>query len=133
MLYSMTKVSLKYALLITGFLSTLSVSAQQPSLPDTSKMAYNGISNRLKLYVFPAKNQSQQQQKTDEFECYKWAMEQTGIDPKNPPKPAPDSANGGGRRGGAVTGAAKGAAAGAAIGAIAGDAGEGAAIGAAGG
>ena len=105
-------------------------SAQQASLPDTSKMAYNGISNSLKLYVFPAKNQSQQQQKTDEFECYKWAMEQTGIDPKNPPKATLDSTKQGGRKGGAVSGAAKGAAAGAAIGAIAGDAGEGAAIGA---
>ena len=105
-------------------------SAQQPSLPDTSKMTYNGISNSLKLYVFPAKNQSQQQQKADEFECYKWAIEQTGIDPKNPPKAIPDSTKQGGRTGGAVGGAAKGAAAGAAIGAIAGDAGEGAAIGA---
>ena len=133
MLYSITKLGLKCSLLIIGFLSTQSILAQQASLPDTSKMTYNGISNSLKLYVFPAKNQSQQQQKTDEFECYKWAMEQTGIDPKNPPKPAADSTKGGGRSGGAVSGAAKGAAAGAAIGAIAGDAGEGAAIGAAGG
>jgi hypothetical protein len=100
-----------------------------PALPDTSKMTYNQISNGLKLIVFPAKGQSQQQQKADEFECYKWSMQQTGIDPLNLPKveAAPTQS---GPTGAAVVGAAKGAAAGVAIGAIAGDAGKGAAIGA---
>jgi hypothetical protein len=93
-------------------------------------MTYNQISQQMKLYVYPAKGQSKQQQKEDEFECYKWAVEQSGIDPLNLPKveaPPPQT----GPTGGAVKGAAKGAAAGAAIGAIAGDAGKGAAIGAA--
>jgi hypothetical protein len=98
-------------------------------LPDTAKMTYNQISQQMKLYVYPSKGQSKQQQKEDEFECYKWAMEQSGIDPLNPPKveAAPQET---GPTGGAVIGAAKGAAGGAAIGAIAGDAGKGAAIGA---
>jgi hypothetical protein len=99
-------------------------------LPDTAKMTYNQISQTMKLYVFPAKNQSKQKQKEDEFECYKWAVEQSGVDPLNLPKveaPPPQT----GPTGGAVKGAAKGAAAGVAIGAIAGDAGKGAAIGAA--
>jgi hypothetical protein len=98
-------------------------------LPDTSKMTYNQISQQMKLYVFPAKGQSKQQQKKDEFDCYTWAVEQSGIDPLNLPKieAAPVQS---GPTGGAVVGAAKGAAAGAAIGAIAGDAGKGAAIGA---
>ena len=98
-------------------------------LPDTAKMTYNQISQTMKKYVFPAKGQTQQKQKEDEFECYKWAVEQSGIDPLNLPKveaPPPQT----GPTGGAVKGAAKGAAAGAAIGAIAGDAGKGAAIGA---
>jgi hypothetical protein len=98
-------------------------------LPDTSKMTYNQISQQMKLYVFPSKGQSKQQQKEDEFECYKWAMEQSGIDPLNTPKVEAAPAQTG-PTGGAVVGAAKGAAAGAAIGAIAGDAGKGAAIGA---
>ena len=55
-------------------------------LPDTAKMTYNQISQTMKLYVFPAKNQSKQQQKVDEFECYKWAVEQSGIDLLNLPK-----------------------------------------------
>jgi hypothetical protein len=98
-------------------------------LPDTAKMTYNQISQQMKLYVFPAKGQTKQQQKEDEFECYKWAVEQSGIDPLNLPKveAAPVQS---GPTGGAVKGAAKGAAAGAAIGAISGDAGKGAAIGA---
>lgn len=99
-------------------------------LPDTAKMTYNQISQACKLYVFPSKGQSQQQQKKDEFECYKWAMEQSGVDPLNLPKVEAAPAQTG-PTGGAVKGAAKGAAAGAAIGAIAGDAGKGAAIGAA--
>jgi hypothetical protein len=98
-------------------------------LPDTAKMTYNQISQQMKLYVYPAKGQTHQKQKEDEFECYKWAVEQSGIDPLNLPKveAAPVQS---GPTGGAVKGAAKGAAAGAAIGAIAGDAGKGAAIGA---
>lgn len=100
-----------------------------PALPDTAKMTYNQISSGLKLYVFPAKNQTKQKQKEDEFECYKWAVQQSGIDPLNLPKVQAAPAETG-PTGGAVVGAAKGAAAGVAIGAIAGDAGKGAAIGA---
>jgi hypothetical protein len=111
---------------------TTSLWAQQPvapTLPDTSKMTYNQISQQMKLYVYPTKGQTKQQQKQDEFECYKWAVEQSGIDPLNLPKvaaPPPQS----GPDGSAVVGAAKGAAAGAAIGSISGDMGKGAAYGA---
>ena len=114
---------------LQGALAQQQTSNPPPAIPDTSKMTYNQISKGLKLYVFPAKGQSQQQQKADEFECYKWAMESSGIDPLNLPKvqaPPPQT----GPTGGAVKGAAKGAAAGVAIGAVAGDAGQGAAIGA---
>jgi hypothetical protein len=97
-------------------------------LPDTAKMSYNQISQSLKLFLYPTNEQSKQQQKEDEFECYKWAMEQSGVDPLNLPKVEAEVQVG--PTGGAIRGAARGAAAGAAIGAIAGDAGEGAAIGA---
>jgi hypothetical protein len=87
------------------------------------------VSKSLNMYVFPANEQTKEQQELDEFQCYKWAVEQSGVDPMNPPEvkaeqvdTSPD--------GTAVKGAAGGAAAGAAIGAIAGDAGKGAAIGA---
>jgi len=118
-------------LLVIFLSSANSVYAQVPTtkaLPDTSKMTYSQISNTMKLVVFPAKGQSQKQQKKDEFDCYMWAMGQSGIDPLNLPKT--EAAVQSGPTGGAVKGAAKGAAGGAAIGAIAGDAGKGAAIGA---
>jgi hypothetical protein len=96
--------------------------AQTPA-PTTS------FAKSLGIYVFPAKNQNQATQDKDDAACYKWAVEQSGVDPLNPTKveaakvdTSPD--------GTAVVGAAKGAAAGVAIGAIAGDAGKGAAIGA---
>ena len=88
------------------------------------------IGKGLGLFVFPSNDQDKETQEFDEYKCYKWAKEQTGVDPINPPEvqaeqvdTSPD--------GSAVRGAARGAAAGAAIGAIAGDAGKGAAIGAA--
>ena len=120
-----------FLLLSIMVLGAIQVNAQTPTtqaLPDTSQMTYNQISKGLGLFVFPTNGQSQQQQKTDEFECYKWAMEQTGIDPLNLPKVEVELQSG--PSGGAVRGAARGAAAGAAIGAITGDAGEGAAVGA---
>jgi hypothetical protein len=103
--------------------------AQVATVPDTSKMTYNQISNTAKLYVYPTKGQSKNQQKKDEFECYKWAVEQSGIDPLNLPKVAAQPTQTG-PDGSAVRGSAKGAVVGAAIGGITGDAGQGAAIGA---
>ena len=122
------KLLLLISIMVIG---AVQVKAQVPTtqaLPDTSKMTYNQISLGLELFLFPTNDQSKQQQKVDEFECYKWAMDRTGIDPLNLPKIEAEVQSG--PTGGAVKGAARGAAAGAAIGAIRGDAGEGAAVGA---
>lgn len=90
-------------------------------------IAQTSIAAPLGMYVFPANGQDQDTQDKDEYACYKWAVEQSGIDPINPPDVQADPNAGDG----AVVGtAARGAAAGAAIGAISGDAGKGAAIGA---
>lgn len=125
----MKRIKLVVAILLIAGINQ--VKAQIPTtqvLPDTAKMTYNQISKAGNLVVFPSNEQSQQQQKVDEFECYKWAMEQTGIDPLNLPKIEVEVQSG--PTGAAVGGAARGAVAGVAIGAIAGDAGKGAAIGA---
>jgi hypothetical protein len=95
----------------------------------TQPAAGTSTSKSVGLYVFPAKQQTPEQQSKDESECYKWAVQQSGIDPANPPKVDTAKADKS-RQGEVVKGGAKGAAAGAAIGAIAGDAGKGAAIGA---
>ncbi|MGA7479637.1 MAG: hypothetical protein WBW07_11940, partial [Azonexus sp.] len=36
-------------------------------------------------YVYPAKGQSPQQQKSDEAACRSWAIQQSGYDPAKPP------------------------------------------------
>ena len=36
-------------------------------------------------YVYPAKGQSPEQQKSDEAACYSWAVQQSGFDPAKPP------------------------------------------------
>lgn len=81
--------------------------------------------------IYPAQDQSQEQQDKDKFECYSWAKGQSGFDPMAParttdlPQPSQEP------QGDVVRGAGRGAAMGAVGGAIVGDAGTGAAVGAA--
>ena len=95
----------------------------------TEARGQDTLASGFGLYVFPSNDQNKEQQDADEMACYRWAKEQSGVDPMNPPEvqaaQVDKSADGS-----AIVGAAGGAAAGAAIGAIAGDAGQGAAIGA---
>ena len=102
------------------------VAAQQPS-----------PAAKLGMFPYPTKNQTKEQQTTDEQQCYTWAQQQTGIDPVAAANPNTEAAAAAAKAkadsattGAAVKGAAGGAVAGVAIGAIAGDAGTGAAIGA---
>jgi len=99
----------------------------QPAKPDSTTAP---LDKSLGVFVFPAKEQTPEQQAKDEQACHTWAVEQSGIDPLNMTATKPDTAAKG-ADGSAVKGAARGAVAGVAIGAIAGDAGKGAAIGAA--
>jgi hypothetical protein len=85
--------------------------------------------------IFPAQNQSAEQQKKDELAAYEWASEQMGWDPYEEHAKLVDQGiieqqKSDQTRGNAVKGAAGGALLGLAVGAIAGDAGKGAAIGA---
>jgi hypothetical protein len=113
------------------FIFSQSLFAQEklPTTLDPSKMTYNQISQSLKLFVYPSKGQTHDKQKADEYACYKWAVEQSGVDPMNMTKtqaPPPQE----GPTGAGVGGAAKGALVGTAIGAVSGNAGQGAAVGA---
>ena len=79
-------------------------------------------------FAYPAKGQSQEQQKKDEGQCHSWAVQQSKYDPANPPPTAaaPTTATGT-TPGAGARGAARGAVVG---GIIADDAGTGAAVGA---
>mgnify|MGYP007068800091 FL=1 len=82
-------------------------------------------------YVYPAKGQSPQQQKSDEAACHSWAVKQSGFDPAKPPPPqaaaTPPTTATGTTPGAGLRGAARGAVVGEVVG---GDAGTGAAVGA---
>jgi hypothetical protein len=103
--------------------------AQPASSTAAPAPAQKSLAQGFGLYAFPAKEQTKETQDKDEYDCYGWAKQNTGIDPLVAAPPA-DPAQAQQKSGGAVKGAAKGAAVGAAVGAIAGDAGKGAAIGA---
>jgi hypothetical protein len=82
-------------------------------------------------FVYPAKGQSPEQQKKDEYECHTWAVQQSKYDPANPPQQTaaakPPTTATGTTPGAGVRGAARGAVVGEIVG---GDAGAGAAAGA---
>ena len=88
------------------------------------------LASSMGIFIYPAKDQSTEQQSKDDYECFTFAKGQTGYDPMNPPQieaQEPNQQPGGSR----LRGAARGAAAGAIIGEIADDdAGKGAAVGA---
>jgi len=91
---------------------------------------------QLGMFIYPADNQTPEQQQADETACMDWAEAQTGlvlqpgsVDTQAAGQAAQQQAADD-TQGAAVAGAARGALAGVAIGAIAGDAGTGAAIGA---
>jgi len=126
---------LKWITLVAGC-AGLAALAQAPApapapaaAPAAAPAGQDAAASLLKVYVFPANNQTPDQQAKDSNDCYAWAKQQTGVDPTNPTVPQKADTSQAGK-GSAVRGAAKGAAAGAAIGAITGDAGKGAAVGA---
>ena len=95
----------------------------------------------VQVYFYPAKGQSAAQQDRDRYECYRWAVKQSGFDPSAPqlaphqriqvtPSPAPGTSTAIGAATGALLGAvvspparaAEGAAVGAITGAVIGSA-----------
>ena len=134
--------SIRAVLMFAAGMVPTATSAQAPATPPaqtpavtaapfapTAPQARDAAAMLLNVYVFPANNQTVNQQATDSNACFGWARQQTGVDPTNPTVPAQADTSQAGR-GSVVRGGARGAVAGTAIGAIAGDAGRGAAIGA---
>ena len=46
-----------------------------------------------KIFIYPRQGQSPEQQAKDQYECHRWAVNQTGYDPTNPPGGAAHSKN----------------------------------------
>ena len=53
---------------------------------ENSNSSTEFLSKKLGLYVFPAEDQTREQQEKDEYESYKWAVDQSGVDPLRPPQ-----------------------------------------------
>jgi len=121
-------VSMKIVLIAAMFAGMLL--AQQPQAPVPPAPGQSQVAATLKVYAYPNKGQTQDQQFKDETECFNSAQVQaqpTSQDAQAAQQGQDPSKAG---QGAGAKGAAKGAAGGAAIGAIAGDAGAGAGIGA---
>jgi hypothetical protein len=103
-------------------------SAQRATALLIAAMFAVGVS--AQQFVYPAKGQSPEKQKTDEGECHVWAVQQSKYDPTKPPQQTaaakPPTTATGTTPGAGVRGAARGAV----VGGVMGDAGAGAAAGA---
>ncbi len=76
------------------------------------------------VVIYPAKGQNQDQMEKDKYECYRWAKEQTGFDPMQPPQATEAPPKQEAQKGGAGRGAARGAAVGYGAGKVFGDSGS---------
>ena len=123
------------AVLVVGVVALAAIAVAQDS-PEAEKSKIPPSTNPTQKVLYADAGQDEQQQMSDQLECYRWATEQTGWDPYEAydvlvEKGYAADQTAAEAEGGLVKGAARGAAAGVIIGAIAGDAGKGAAIGAA--
>ena len=73
---------MRIPLAVAATLTTLAVAPAWAQAPSASELG---------LFVYPAKEQTKEQQAKDEQECYAWANEQSAIDP-SAPKANSDSA-----------------------------------------
>lgn len=78
-------------------------------------VAWTGLSLAQDLYIYPNEGQSKEQQDADEFQCYKWARDETGFDPMATPTATEPPPQQGAKKGGVGRGAVRGAAIGAVI------------------
>jgi hypothetical protein len=127
---------MKRILAIAVLIALASQVSSRAQTQPAAASAQKSLAATLGIYVFPSQGQSASQQSQDEAACYKWAVQNTGVDPfnaaqQNQQQQAQAQATAQSGQGQGARGAARGAAAGALIGGIAGDAGTGAAVGAA--
>lgn len=62
-------------------LPTLLLGCASPTVQVQSTTETTPTRPSTMVYFYPNNNQSQQQQERDRYECYLWAVEQTGFDP----------------------------------------------------
>lgn len=63
------------------------------SAPPPDKEVVEDTNIPKSLFIYPKKGQSAEQQDTDRYECYRWAVQQTGFDPTQPGGSVPTDQN----------------------------------------
>ena len=67
-----------------------------------------GVLQANELTIYPAEDQSAEQQEKDKFECYQWAKNDSGFDPMETPKASTPPPSGEKKKGGGAKGAVGG-------------------------
>ena len=88
-------------------------------VPPPARRVVDAPPPRTDIYAYPSNGQSAEQQDRDRYDCFQWAVQQTGFDPSSPSVPPhermeivsgpPAVVPGSGVASGAVTGAVLGA------------------------
>src|SRR5215218_6694400 len=73
---TMTKIYYATLLLVWALGIKITLAGAQTAAPASAS-----LSGKLGLVVFPAKDQTKEQQAQDEKSCYDWSKSETGIDP----------------------------------------------------
>lgn len=75
----LTRSSVRFVLF--GIMATIIIGCTSPGYTVQSKPARAKPLPSTPIYFYPTRGQSIQQQERDRYECYLWAVKQTGFDP----------------------------------------------------
>jgi len=76
------KVVFKFLLIFTIFtLTACYPAANRAVLEPATDAGVSSLASYTQVYFYPKAGQSTEQQSRDHFECYNWAIQQTGFDP----------------------------------------------------
>ena len=67
---------------------SLVASCYPPAYQQTPREKPTAVTPVTQVYFYPKNGQSAEQQSRDHYECYKWAVDQTGFDPSQSTIPA---------------------------------------------
>ncbi len=82
-----TGISLVLLLMIFTLVACYPPQNRVVSRPAAANVGSSSRASLTQVYFYPKAGQSTQQQSRDHFECYNWAIKQTGFDPNLTPLP----------------------------------------------
>jgi hypothetical protein len=79
--------AVKWKAELAGVLFIAAVSSGCVSTPETVSVPVEPLAPETTVYFYPTQGQSAEQQDRDKYECYRWAVQQSGFDPSLPGAP----------------------------------------------